>query len=370
MLEIDVGGGKIPAKPAPASPKPPTSAPKTNAPQLVSEHGQGGGSSSSDTGKKPTQKETQTGYATPVSTQPKPTTPQITSEHGQGGGSSSSDTGAKPTQQQAISGYTAPTTSTSSGTKGTKTGGASPVAVEISKANGEIPKPKVEVSAKTETKPIVKITPIGEWGVVKFETSASATVTVSSRDARGRSPLVEFDPHNGVVSVSTSHFAFSDKGTVSAQVGRFQDPAELLLSHYGAVKERPPASTKADKTIVVSVGNQWARVEPEPTEYHITATIEDGHLAFDFSASRELEIKDSRGVTASVEYEVATKMTLLETHVPGKPSRFPKPISEKEAVEILKAAGLGVGIVGIAVGIRARGGGEAGAGEVVAVPDG
>lgn len=100
MLEIDVGGGaKVVTTPKPASPKP------TAAPQVISEHGQGGGSSSSDTGAKPTQQQTQTGAATPATTQPKSTTPQVISEHGQGGGSTSSDTGKKPTTQETKTGY-------------------------------------------------------------------------------------------------------------------------------------------------------------------------------------------------------------------------------------------------------------------------
>jgi hypothetical protein len=63
MLEIDVGGGKkvvLTSKPASAKP-PATSAARVSAPQVISEHGQGGGSRSSDTGKKPTQQQTKTG---------------------------------------------------------------------------------------------------------------------------------------------------------------------------------------------------------------------------------------------------------------------------------------------------------------------
>jgi hypothetical protein len=107
MLEIDVGGGKkvvLTSKPASAKP-PATSAARVSAPQVISEHGQGGGSRSSDTGKKPTQQQTKTGYATPASTQPKSTASQVISEHGQGGGSGSHDTGRKPTRKETRVGY-------------------------------------------------------------------------------------------------------------------------------------------------------------------------------------------------------------------------------------------------------------------------
>lgn len=100
MLVIEEGSEKIALTPKRA----PTAPPQT-APVVVSEHGQGGGSTSRDTGKKPTQAQTQTGYATPASTQP---APAVVSEHGQGGGSTLGETGKKPTQQQTQTGYATP----------------------------------------------------------------------------------------------------------------------------------------------------------------------------------------------------------------------------------------------------------------------
>jgi hypothetical protein len=245
--------------------------------------------------------------------------------------------------------------------------------VRRAKAGTRIPKPGLAVTVTKETKPVVTRVPIGEWGLVEFETSASAKVTISRRDARGRSARVEFDPHNGVVSVAAGNLAFTDKGTLSAQVSRFQDPGELLVSDYGSRKNlRPPASTKADRSIAVNIGHQWIKAEPKPTEYQIHAITKDGHLAFEFSASREFEVKDSGGRPATVEYEAKTKMTLLETHVPRRPSRFPEPVSADEAIKIMRDAGIAaVTIAVIAPAIKGgpRGqGGEGGEGELV--PDG
>lgn len=81
MLKVVQGEPKLVVKTKPAPTAPPTSTKTVAAPATVSEHGQGGGSTSKDTGRKPTAKETQTGYATPTATQPTstdPTPPQKT----------------------------------------------------------------------------------------------------------------------------------------------------------------------------------------------------------------------------------------------------------------------------------------------------
>jgi hypothetical protein len=91
----------------PKTPPPTPPAPKAVPPPVISEHGQGGGSGASDTGRKPTQQEAHGGNAQPAVKQPTAavTPSPILSEHGRGGGTGTSDSDTKPIGRQMTIGY-------------------------------------------------------------------------------------------------------------------------------------------------------------------------------------------------------------------------------------------------------------------------
>jgi hypothetical protein len=77
MLKVVQGEPKLVIKTKPAPTTPPTSTKTVAAPATISEHGQGGGSTSKDTGRKPTSKQTRTGYGTAAASQPTSTDPAL-----------------------------------------------------------------------------------------------------------------------------------------------------------------------------------------------------------------------------------------------------------------------------------------------------
>lgn len=244
MLEIDQGSRKrvvltpsAPTKPDQSSgggPAKLAARQPTPAPQVVSEHGEGGGSRPGDTGAKPTVRQTQNGYASPAATQPKPAAaPQLVSEHGQGGGSGSRATGTPPTAKETQTGYGAP-------------GGARPAGVPTTPASSRSPsqKPLTATAQKSAKQPTY-----ASPSRVSAGSKPLPVVTVC-----GPSTCVRVEGTIRVTSASTSVGSLSvDDKTISVRTGRgaeVTDPSALwsVVVSGLALQTGDPVRTRGQKS--------------------------------------------------------------------------------------------------------------------------
>lgn len=376
MLKVVQGEPKLVIKTKPAPTTPPTSTKTVAAPATISEHGQGGGSTSKDTGRKPT-KETQTGYGTPAASQPTsidPAPPQkpvravpsgVNTNTGSASAALQGYTTSGPAQP-GESGYKnlppierrrAPSGSPSGGAGG-GTDGQTPGIAHRGTALvpggggstphsslGPLPLPVIVTTtvgkSKTTEGPPVYLGVFGRW-----ETSLEAKATLTWTGGFG-SPAVNVSPQ-GTVSISDGHLSITDDTLINgikAIVPTVTGHATEAAAHYSV-------DAKMGGKHVVLEGDAEVKL-------NASLSVQHGIPSGEATASIELHtmLPDNRIVTFS--YEITAKLTLDPRTPKPKPYDFPYPVASEvpgwikvwlvnqwQATAILLGAlGAGVGVV-------------------------
>lgn len=383
MLKVVQGGPGEVLKPKPAPTAPPTSAKTVATPTTVSEHGQGGGSTSKDTGRKPTTKETQTGYATPAAAQPTstdPTPPQKTSTPVSSGINTNTGSASAALQgyttsglaQPGESGYrNVPTIERQPTTTGTVPGGSGGTRSGVGGVSGgpgsgtgptSTPPPggggvKPQGAFLPTALPVIVTTSVGNSKTVngppvylgvfgRWETSLEAKATFTWTGGFG-SPVVKVSPQ-GTVSISDGHLSITDDTLINgikAIVPTVSGHATEAAAHYSVDAE---------------IGGKRVVLEGDAElKLNASLTVQHGIPSGEATASIELHtlLPDNRIVTLS--YEITAKLTLDPRTPKPKPYDFPYPVASdvpdwvkvwlvnqwQATAILLGALGAGVGVV-------------------------
>jgi hypothetical protein len=381
MLKVEQGEPKLVIKTKRAPTTPPPSTKTVAAPATVSEHGQGGGSTSKDTGRKPTAKETQTGYAIPAAAQPKSTDPApprkaaapvpsgVNTSTGSASAALQGYTTSGPAQPGESGSLNVPkverrstaTTTVSGGGGGSdETGSVGALKTKKRKTprdpNAHLPigrtlAPLSNVTAEGKSlHPVKLLYPLGEYGEWELTVAGHASVEwpMGTRVPIGRSaPDVKVAPTDGAITVQQGPLSFTDhnlaefaKGAIAGGVNRTQPP-------------------KTPFSMDVTWGNTERKLIGD---VGITVKSKSGLTTFGASGTAEVDLdlhtKLPTGQAVVISYGVDVELSVSgkPPEPPGPVVPVPKPLHhDVQAWDAIRAilweASAGVALAGVGVAI-------------------